>query len=67
MSVRSNPRNAIQLLAPPTLTAALKEAAAREMTTTSEYTRRALIEKLRADGIDLARPASPAAAVTATV
>ena len=50
---RSAPsRNSLQILAPSSLTAAIKAAAAREMTTASEYSRRALIERLRADGID---------------
>jgi hypothetical protein len=44
-------RNTIHLVAPCSLTAALKEAAARELTTTSEYTRRALIDRLRHDGV----------------
>jgi hypothetical protein len=44
-------RNTIHLVAPRSLTAALKEAAARDLTTTSEYTRRALVERLRHDGV----------------
>jgi len=48
-------RNTIHLVAPCSLTAALKEAAARELTTPSEYTRRALVERLRSDGVDPAR------------
>jgi hypothetical protein len=45
MSVK---RNTIHLVPPG---AALKEAAARELTTTSEYARRALVERLRHDGV----------------
>jgi hypothetical protein len=45
-------RNSIQVLAPWSLRAAIKEASARELTSVSEYTRRALIEKLRAAGLD---------------
>jgi hypothetical protein len=55
-------RNALQLVAPRALTAAIKTAAAREMCTVSEYSRRALILKLRADGIDPAAPVSNATA-----
>jgi hypothetical protein len=51
-------RNTIHLVAPRSLTTALKEAAARELTTPSEYTRRALVERLRHDGVDPARFAS---------
>jgi hypothetical protein len=51
-------RNSLQLLVPESLTAAIKAAAARELTTASEYSRRAVIERLRADGFD------PAASVT---
>jgi hypothetical protein len=53
---RTNHRNALQVLAPLNLTAAVKEAAARELTTASEYTRRALIEKLRAADAQTRRP-----------
>ena len=42
----------LHVLAPRSLTAAVKAAAARELTTNSEYVRRAVIERLRADGID---------------
>ena len=42
----------LHVLAPSSLTAAVKEAAARELTTNSEYVRRAVIERLRADGFD---------------
>jgi hypothetical protein len=47
-----HPRNSLQIRVPLSLTAAVKAAATREMTTTSEYARRALLERLRADGID---------------
>jgi hypothetical protein len=46
----------LHVLAPSSLTAAVKEAAARELTTNSEYVRRAVIERLRADGFDPAQP-----------
>jgi hypothetical protein len=48
-------RNLIQVLAPSSLTAAIKEAAARDLTSNSEYVRRALLERLRSDGIDPTR------------
>jgi hypothetical protein len=49
---QENPRKMLQLCAPPALTSAVKAAADREMTTISEYVRRALIDRLRSDGID---------------
>jgi hypothetical protein len=54
----------MHLLAPRALTDAVKTAAARQLTSNSEYVRRALIERLRADGIDPAQftPAQPNAA-----
>jgi hypothetical protein len=55
-------RNSIQVLAPWSLRAALKEASARELTSISEYTRRALIAKLRADGLDPTAFAKPTGA-----
>jgi hypothetical protein len=45
-------RPVLQLYAPAALTAALKLAADRELTTMSEYVRRTLIARLRAEGID---------------
>jgi hypothetical protein len=42
----------LHVLAPRSLTDAVKEAAARELTSNSEYVRRAVIARLRADGID---------------
>jgi hypothetical protein len=48
-------RNLIQVLAPSSLTAAIREAATRELTSNSEYVRRAVIERLRSDGVDPAR------------
>jgi hypothetical protein len=45
-------RPVLQLYAPPALTAAVKRAAERELTTMSEYVRRTLIARLRAEGID---------------
>ena len=57
-------RSSIQVLAPSSLTAAIKEAAARELTSNSEYVRRAVIERLRHDGVDPTRfaPAEQTAA-----
>jgi hypothetical protein len=49
----------LHVLAPESLTAAVKAAAARDLTTASEYVRRALVERLRSDGIDPARFAPP--------
>ena len=42
----------LQLAAPPVLAQAVKEAADRELLTISEYIRRTLIDRLRADGVD---------------
>jgi hypothetical protein len=50
-----SPKNSLHIRAPSLLTSAIRDAAARQMTTKSEYARRALIEKLRSDGVDLAR------------
>jgi hypothetical protein len=49
----------LHVLAPQSLTAAVKTAAARQLTSNSEYVRRAVIERLRADGIDPARAPLP--------
>jgi hypothetical protein len=46
------PRKMLQLCVPQTLTAAVKLAADRELTTISEFVRRVLIDRLRAEGID---------------
>jgi hypothetical protein len=56
-------RNLIQVLVPSSISAALREAAAHELTSHSEYVRRAVIERLRSDGHDPARfaPAQPSA------
>jgi hypothetical protein len=52
----------LHVLAPRSLTDAIKEAAARDLTTSSEYVRRALLDRLRSDGIvPAARPQSNAA------
>ena len=45
-------RKMLQLIVPPSLDEAVKLAASREMSTISEYVRRVLIDRLRADGID---------------
>jgi hypothetical protein len=45
-------RNDVHFRAPPSLSRALREAAQRRLSTPSEYARQAIIEKLRADGID---------------
>ncbi len=45
-------RNSFQIVAPWSLTAAVKVAAEREMTSVSDYVRRALLRQLRNDGID---------------
>jgi hypothetical protein len=42
----------LHVLAPSALVEAVKEAAMREMTNTSEYVRRTLLQRLRADGLD---------------
>jgi hypothetical protein len=52
-------RNLIQVLVPSSISAALREAAAHELTSHSEYVRRAVIERLRNDGHDPARFAPP--------
>jgi hypothetical protein len=53
-------KNSLHVRAPRSLMRAIRDAAARELMSPSEYTRRALVEKLRADGIDPAgyRPKS---------
>ena len=43
-------KNALHVRAPRALTSAIRDAAARELMSPSEYTRRALVEKLRRDG-----------------
>jgi uncharacterized membrane protein len=59
-------KNSLHVRAPWSLTSAIREAAEREMTTTSEYARRAILAQLRSDGIDPAAyspaPARPAVA-----
>ena len=47
------------VLAPESLAAAVKAAAARDLVTPSAYIRRVLVERLRNDGIDPARFAPP--------
>ena len=47
----------LRLRTPASLTTAIREAAARDMTTASEYVRRAVIQKLSVDGIDLRQEA----------
>jgi hypothetical protein len=42
----------LQAAAPPALVAAVKRAADREFMSLSEYIRRSLVDRLRADGID---------------
>lgn len=42
----------LRLRTPKSLTTAIREAADRHMTTTSEYVRQSVIQKLRVDGID---------------
>jgi hypothetical protein len=49
----------LHVLAPKSLATAVKEAARRDLTTSSEYIRRALVERLRNEGIDPARFAAP--------
>jgi hypothetical protein len=49
----------LHVLAPRSLTDAVKKAAARELTSNSEYVRRAVIARLRADGIDPASFSPP--------
>jgi hypothetical protein len=51
-------RNLIQVLVPSSISAAIREAAAHELTSHSEYVRRALIERLRSDGVLPARSAA---------
>jgi hypothetical protein len=49
----------LHVLAPKSLAAAVKEAARRDLTTSSEYIRRVLVERLRDEGIDPTRFAAP--------
>jgi len=46
----------LQVCAPPALRVAVKAAADREMMTISEFVRRTLIDRLRADGVNPATP-----------
>lgn len=55
----------IRAKVPPTLSGAVEAAAARRMTTVSEYARMALIAQLRADGLDPTAPPAGLAAVFA--
>jgi hypothetical protein len=48
----ASPKNSLHVRAPRSLTSAIRDAAERELMSPSEYIRRALVEKLRADGID---------------
>jgi hypothetical protein len=43
---------ALHVLAPEALVAAVKRAATRDMSSVSEYTRRALLQRLREDGLE---------------
>jgi hypothetical protein len=52
MSHENLTRNALQVRAPVPLIAAVKRAGDRDMTSTSEYVRRVLLERLRLDGLD---------------
>jgi hypothetical protein len=45
-------KNSLHVRAPRSLTSAIRDAAERELMSPSEYIRRALVEKLRADGIN---------------
>jgi hypothetical protein len=58
-STLSSMNSAIHVLAPSSLTAAVKAAADRDLTNVSAYVRRALLHKLRADGVDLTDFAPP--------
>ena len=49
--------NLISVRCPPALPVAIERAADRDLTTPSEYVRRALIDRLRADGFDPAESA----------
>jgi hypothetical protein len=62
MPPRKNERkDSMHILAHASLIAAIKVAAEREMTSPSEFVRRALLQRLRADGVD---PAASASATT---
>jgi hypothetical protein len=50
----------LQIRCPKTLPVAIEKAAARSLMTASEYVRRSVIERLKADGIDPAQPAGAA-------
>ena len=55
-------RNSLQVIAPQPLITAVKTAAGRDLMTSSEYVRRAIIHQLRADGIDVNASAQSSAA-----
>ena len=46
----------LQIRCPKTLPVAIEKAAAQSLMTASEYVRRSVIERLKADGIDPCRP-----------
>jgi hypothetical protein len=48
----------LQFRAPESLSEAIDATAKRELQTKSEYVRRSVIDRLRADGIDPSRPAA---------
>jgi hypothetical protein len=49
---QENPRKMLQLMVSPSLAEAVKLAAARQLTSLSNYTRGALLSRMRAEGID---------------
>jgi hypothetical protein len=51
--------NVMQIRAPGILIDAVKVAAKRDLSTTSQFVRQAVLEKLRAAGIDPIKPAGP--------
>jgi hypothetical protein len=50
-------KNSLHVRVPHILTSAIRDAAERELMSPSEFTRRALVEKLRRAGVDPAAPA----------
>jgi hypothetical protein len=49
---QETPRKMLQLIVPPPLAEAVKLAAARQLTSLSDYTRGALLSRMRSEGID---------------
>jgi predicted HicB family RNase H-like nuclease len=61
MKIESEAKPYIQIRTPPQLSKAIRTAASRDLLSVSAYIRQALVQKLRADGINPAVPIVPPA------